>query len=113
MTMMKHLGALLVSVVTPMELSNVGSLQAQWHVDVPTSVVPQNRPVSNRLKVVEVAPAPEIQGQKLLAEPVTQRACPFYLHAVIESHVASESFASAIAARNSSQVTACPSCRWK
>ena len=53
----------------------------------------QSRLVSNRLKVVEVAPAPEIQGQKLLAEPVTQRACPFYLHAVIESDVASESFA--------------------
>ena len=93
MTMMKHLGALLVSVVTPMELSNVGTLQAQWRIDVPTSVVPENRLVSNRLKVVEVAPAPEIQGQKLLAEPVTQRTCPFYLHAVIESDVASESFA--------------------
>ena len=50
MTMMKHLGALLVSVVTPMDLSSVGTLQAQWRVDVPTSVVPQNRLVSNRLK---------------------------------------------------------------
>ena len=93
MTMMKHLGALLVSVVTPMELSNVGAPQAQWRLDVPTSVVPQGRLVSNRLEVVEVAPAPEIQGQKILAEPVSQRVCPFHLHAVIESDVASESFA--------------------
>ena len=93
MTMMKHLGALLVSVVTPMELSGVGTAEAPWRLDVPTSVVPQNRLVSNRLEVVAVAPPPEIQGQRQVRESLSMKMCPFFLHAVIESDVASESFA--------------------
>ena len=93
MTMTKHLGALLVSVVTPMELSSLGTTEAPWRLDIPTSVVPQSRLVSNRLEVVDVAPPPEIAGQQPTLAHVAQKTCPIHLHAVIESDVASESFA--------------------
>ena len=93
MTLTKHLGALVLSVVTPMDLSTLPEAQAQWHLNVPTQVAPQDLPASNRLRVVDVAPAPEIAGQRSPVVQAAPTACPIFLHAVIESEIASESFA--------------------
>ena len=93
MTLSKHLGALALSVVTPMELSTLPESQIEWRLDVPTQVAPQNLPASNRLAVVDVAPAPEIAGQRLSPVMPVATTCPIFLHAVIESEIASESFA--------------------
>jgi hypothetical protein len=95
MTLTKHLGALVLSVVTPMELSTPVETKSTWRLDVPTQVAPQHRAVSNRLAIVDLAPVPEITGQRELkpAQSTETSGCPFYLHAVIESDIASESFA--------------------
>ena len=93
MTLTKHLGALVLSVVAPMELSTPGEIKSAWRLDVPTQVAPQTRAVTNRLSIVELAPAPEIVGQREAPTPAQSATCPFYLHAVIDSDIASESFA--------------------
>ena len=93
MTLTKHLGALVLSVVTPMELSTPKGAQAAWRLDLPTQVAPQEEVASNRLPIVPLAPAPEIAGQRMVTFQPRSPTCPFFLHAVIESEIASESFA--------------------
>lgn len=93
MTFTKHIGAIVLSVVTPMELSTPFETGSAWRLDIPSQVAPQQEVVSNRLSIVPIAPAPEIAGQRSDVAVKAPNACPFFLHAVISSEVAAESFA--------------------
>ena len=93
MTLAKNLGAVLVSLVTPMDLPMSNTTQGGWSMELPVSVAPQDALSSNRLSIVEVAPPPEIAGQQQVLSQAKVPGCPFHLHAVIESETPAESFA--------------------
>ena len=92
MTVAKNLGAILISMVAPMELPVATPVPGGWSMELAVSVAPTDTPSSNRLSIVEVAPAPDIAGQKDRSLP-ERLGCPFHLHAVIESDTRTESFA--------------------
>ncbi len=92
MTVAKNLGAILISMVTPLELPVTTSTPGGWSMELAVSVAPLDAPSSNRLSIVELAPAPEIAGQKVRTPP-ERLGCPFHLHAVIESETRADSFA--------------------